>query len=338
MDNLSHSLTGLALSRAGLNRFSPHATALLLLSANAPDIDILAATRGGLAYLEAHRGYTHCFLVLPFLAAVPVLIIAGISRKRLPWFNAWMLCCAGVASHLIMDWTNSFGVRLLLPFSSRWFYLDLNSLYDGWILAVLAVAAVWPVFARLVSNEIGARPEAGRGIAVFALAFFVLFDCGRAALHARAIAQLNSRLYDNAPPLQAAALPEPFTPFEWTGIVETSGDYRDAELDALGQPDFEHGRTWYKIPLTQSLENAKATEPFRYFLYFARFPVWSVTPVIMPDGKQAKRIELTDLRFGIPGAGSFHCIAFEDSEGQVMDSLFTFGSGRNLGRGPNSDN
>jgi inner membrane protein len=333
MDNLTHSLTGLALSRAGLNRFSPHATALLLLSANAPDIDILAASRGEFAYIEAHRGYTHCFLFLPVLAALPVLVIAGVSRRRLPWLKAWLLCCVGLTSHLMMDWTNSFGVRLLLPFSSRWFHLDLNSLYDGWILAVLAVAAVWPLFARLVSNEIGARPAAGRGIAVFALAFSVLFDCGRAALHARAVAQLDSRLYDNAPPVQAAALPEPFSPFQWTGIAESPGAYRALELDVFGQPDFENAHTWYKLAMTATLENAKATEPFRYFLYFARFPVWSVNPVIRGNGMQGHRVELTDLRFGSPGAGSFHCIAFENSQGQVLESLFTFRSGRDLGWG-----
>src|SRR5690242_8760954 len=198
MDNLSHSLTGLALSRVGLNRFSPHATTLLLLSANAPDMDILAATRGGLAYLEAHRGYTHCLLFLPLIATAPVLIVAAIFRKPLPWLKAWIVCCIGAASHLVMDWTNSFGVRLLLPFSSRWFHLDLNSLYDDWILLVLAFAAVWPLFARLFKNEIGrnelgASSTPGRGLAAYALAFFVFFDCGRAALHARAMEQLKSR-------------------------------------------------------------------------------------------------------------------------------------------------
>ena len=333
MDNLSHSLTGLALSHAGLNRFCPHATTLLLLSANAPDIDILATSRGGLAYLEAHRGYTHCLLFLPLVAALPVLVTAAILRKRLPWLQAWIVCCIGVASHLVMDWTNSFGVRLLLPFSSRWFHLDLNSLYDGWILAVLAFAAVWPLFARLVSDEIGARSAAGRGVAVFALAFFVLFDCGRAALHARAIAQLNSRLYENALPVQTAALPDAFSPFRWTGIVETSHDYRVMEVDALGQLDVEKDSTWYKPAMTPTFENAKATEPFRYFLYFARFPVWSIKPVFMRDGTEGKRVELTDLRFGTPGAGSFHCIAVESSRGQVLESLFTFGSGRDLGWG-----
>jgi hypothetical protein len=42
---------GLALSRAGLNRLTPQATAILLLAANAPDIDVVSAAGGSLAYL-----------------------------------------------------------------------------------------------------------------------------------------------------------------------------------------------------------------------------------------------------------------------------------------------
>ncbi len=178
MDNITHSLTGLALARAGLNRVCPRATLLLILSANAPDADICAALRGQFAYLEVHRGYTHSLICLPVMALLPVLVVAAIYRRALPWTRAWLLCCLGVASHLLMDWTNSYGIRLFLPFSSRWLHLDWNSLYDGYILAVLAFAALWPLFSRLVSREIGDRVPQGRAIAVFALAFFVVFDVG----------------------------------------------------------------------------------------------------------------------------------------------------------------
>ncbi len=334
MDNLSHSLTGLAMARAGLNRFSPHATALLLVSANAPDVDIVALTRGGFSYFETHRGYTHSLVFLPGMALLSVLVVAGIYRQRLPWLNAWLLCCAGVGSHLLMDWTNSYGVRLLLPFSSRWFHLDLNGLYDGWILTVLLFAAIWPSFARLVSNEIGERRQArGRGLAFVALAFFVLFDCGRAILHARAVGQLESRLYDGADPIQAAALPTAFDPFHWTGVVETPVDFRLLDLDARQQLNLDDVRhRYYKLPMSAPLMNAKATAPFQYFSYFARFPLWSVWPVTV-NRRPGTRVELTDLRFGLPQAGSFHCVALEDEEPRVLGSWFLFGAGNNLGWG-----
>src|SRR5579883_801236 len=155
MDNLTHSLTGLALARAGLDRFSPNATLLLLISANLPDIDIVALSQGQLRYLEIHRGYTHSLLFLPLMAFASLLIVAAICRRKLPWFRAWLLCTISIASHLLLDWTNSYGIRLLLPFSSRWFHLDLNSLTDFVVLGVLCFAALWPLLSRLVAAEIG---------------------------------------------------------------------------------------------------------------------------------------------------------------------------------------
>ncbi|MBV9613560.1 MAG: metal-dependent hydrolase, partial [Acidobacteriaceae bacterium] len=202
MDNLTHSLVGLAMSRAGLNRFTPHATLLMVLSANAPDIDIVAVSRGGLGYLQAHRGYSHSLVCLPLLSLLPVIIVAAIFRERLPWAKTWLASSIGVASHVLIDWTNSYGVRLLLPFSSRWFHLDWINLYDGCLLAVLLFAALWPSLARMVNREIGDRGPAGRGTAVFALAVFVFFDCARGVMHARALAQLDSRLYNDAPALE----------------------------------------------------------------------------------------------------------------------------------------
>ncbi|HMJ63498.1 MAG TPA: metal-dependent hydrolase, partial [Bryobacteraceae bacterium] len=280
MDNVTHSLTGFALARAGLDRWCPRATLLLLLSANAPDCDIVALTRGQLAYLEAHRGYTHSLLLLPVMALLCVVVTAALYRERLPWFKAWLVCLIGVSSHLLLDWTLTYGVRPFIPFSSRWFHLDWNALYDWNILLVLAIAALWPLFSRLVSGEIGDRSHAGRGIARFALVFLVLFDGARATLHARAVEKLESRLYDDLPPMSVAALPLNFNPFRWNGIVETAGAYRTFLVDTFNPLDADNATIYYKPPMTGALENAQREEPFRYFLYFARFPVWSQQPVI----------------------------------------------------------
>jgi inner membrane protein len=328
MDNVTHSLTGLALARAGLDRFCPRATLLLLLSSNAPDCDILALTRGQLAYLEAHRGYTHSVLLLPVMAVVCVLVTAALYREKLPWGRAWLLCVIGLSSHLLLDVTNSYGVRLLIPFSSRWFHLDLNGLYDWSILIVLAIAVLWPLLSRLVSGEIGAQPRAGRGIARCALVFLVLFDAGRATLHQRAIAKLESRLYDGEPPVSVAALPLTLNPFRWNGVVETAGAYRAMPVDTEGALETENAAIFYKPPLTNTLRNVQREEPFHFFLYFARFPVWSQQPVIWKESER-RRIELADLRFGSPGAGSFHCIAIVDAAGRVLESWFTYGDGQN---------
>jgi inner membrane protein len=73
MDNLTHTLTGVLLARAGLNRVAPRATLTLVLAVNAPDIDVVARWRGSLAYLHYHRGPTHSLAALPVLAALVAL-------------------------------------------------------------------------------------------------------------------------------------------------------------------------------------------------------------------------------------------------------------------------
>ena len=332
MDNITHSLTGLALSRSGLNRLLPHASLLLILSANIPDIDIVAAPFGALAYLEAHRGYTHCLLGLPFMAAFSVIVTAALTREKLPWLRAWLLACLGVASHLLLDWTNSYGVRLLLPFSSSWFSLDLNSLTDGIFLTALILAAIWPHFSRLVGTEIGERrAPKGKGSAIAVLCLFLVLDFGRLLAHERILMQLTSRLYDGEVATSVAALPASINPLHWNGIVETSNSYREIEFDPLHNSEPQAGPILYKRPFDPPAEAARSTPPFRYMQYFARFPIWSAEPVTLPKG-WATRVDLTDLRFGAPDAGSFHSVGLVNAEGKVMFSAFTFGSGADLGR------
>jgi inner membrane protein len=337
MDNVTHSLTGLALARAGFNRLSPRATLLLLLSANAPDIDILAAPFGALRYFEAHRGYTHSLFLLPIMAAISVLVTYVIYREKpsdpRETVLAWLLACAGVVSHLLLDWTNSYGVRLLLPFSSRWFALDLNSLTDGIFISALAVAAIWPLFSRLVGGEIGERRVSkGQATAIAVLAFFLVLDFGRVLMHARAVAQLSSRLYDGAVPATVAALPSAVNPFHWTGIVETPNSFRSIDIDYLHNTEPQAGPVFYKRPFDPVSDAVRNTPPFHYLQYFSRFPIWSAEQVTLPSGS-ATRIDLTDLRFGAPGVGSFHCVGLVNTDGNVLLSVFTFGSGSNVGRG-----
>lgn len=333
MDNVTHTLVGLALARTGLSRLAPGATAVLLLSANAPDIDIVALFWGQFDYFKIHRGYTHSFVALPIMAAICVLVTLPFLRTRRRWIVLWALGCIGVLSHLLLDWTNSYGIRLLLPFSSQWFHLDISSLTDTVVLVVLFLAAIWPWFSGLVSQEIGERPVRGRKSAIAALAFFALFEIARASLHARAQAELEARLYRGENPIAVSALPHATNPLAWTGIVEMPDNFTRLPTNVMENLDPDRGQVFYKPKYDRAIKAALLTEPFRYFVYFARFPVWSEEPITLPAG-HGTRVELTDLRFGEPGAGGFHAVSLIDNRGVVLDSDFTFGSGVNLGTAP----
>src|ERR687883_1407454 len=78
MENLTHSLVGMAAAKAGLERLSPGATALCVLAANAPDADILALLGGRWAYLHHHRGITHSIVgTLSLALLIPSLFYLG---------------------------------------------------------------------------------------------------------------------------------------------------------------------------------------------------------------------------------------------------------------------
>src|SRR5437870_12328110 len=59
MDALTHSLVGLTTAKAGLERLSPYAAVVCVLSANAPDVDVLYLLAGRWTFLQHHRGLTH---------------------------------------------------------------------------------------------------------------------------------------------------------------------------------------------------------------------------------------------------------------------------------------
>jgi len=317
MDNLTHTLTGLMLCRAGLNRFYSRPGLVLMIAANAPDIDVTWSFRGTIGYIEHHRAITHSIAFMPVLAFLPVLIACLALRSTRGWKAAWALSVIGIASHLLLDWTNAYGIRLLLPFSARWLQLDLNNIFDFWIWGVLLLAAFGPMLAKLVSSEIGAAAGSGRGLAIFALCFLPVYDFGRYLSHQRAIQMLNSRVYQNAVPLRTAAFPESAAnPFEWSGWVDTADASEHFLLNVLSPFDPSSGTVIYKPDPSDALQAARRSRMVQEFLKFARYPLWRVTPIADPEG--ARRVDLTDWRF------PFTVTSIVDASNRVLSSSFHF--------------
>lgn len=151
MDNLTHSLVGLTAAKAGLEKLSPGATAVCILAANSPDIDIVVLLfQGRWGYLHHHRGITHSLvgatvlaLALPLVFYVGDRIIAQI-RKREPQVRLTGLVLVSIlttATHPLLDWSNNYGIRFLLPWSARWSYGDFTFVIDPFIWMVLGAVA-----------------------------------------------------------------------------------------------------------------------------------------------------------------------------------------------------
>lgn len=153
MDNLTHSLVGALLGQLGLKRRSGLAMPTLIISANIPDIDA-GCTVLGMVSLAMRRGVTHgpvAMLLLPLVLTGAMIAFDRWQERRgtrppgrAPLRPGWLLALAyiGCLSHPFFDWLNSYGIRLLEPFSHRWFYGDALFIVDPWLLAML-IAGVW---------------------------------------------------------------------------------------------------------------------------------------------------------------------------------------------------
>ena len=142
-DPLAHTLVGASLSETRLKSLSPLATPALVVAANAPDIDVVSMAVGGDFSLGFRRGWTHgvlAMIILPLAVAVVILLAdraIAARRGRRPFRTraapVVALSYIGVLSHPFLDWLNTYGIRLLMPFDGRWFYGDALFIIDPWV-------------------------------------------------------------------------------------------------------------------------------------------------------------------------------------------------------------
>ncbi|MEE8143214.1 MAG: metal-dependent hydrolase [Planctomycetota bacterium] len=150
MDNITHTLCGLALARATFPRGGRLVTATVVVSANLPDLDIVTGLWGRPEFLLQHRGFTHSLLgsgIQAFLVALVMLAVGRwLARRReggtSPGYSVLLGAAAlGLTSHFLLDYTNVYGVRPWLPFNSSWVYGDMAFIVDPWIWLMLSFAA-----------------------------------------------------------------------------------------------------------------------------------------------------------------------------------------------------
>ncbi len=339
MDNLTHTLTGMVLARAGLRRVAPGATLTLLLAANAPDIDVAAWAGGPLVYLHYHRGYTHAAAGLPVMAGLVTVVVWLFSRKReerFRWLATYLVALAGVFSHGLMDFTNTYGIRPWLPFSGAWYSWDISFIVDVWLLGALGLALALPALGRLISGEIGARPGSGTVAATLALVFLAGWWTFRDFSHRRALAMLEAHLYgfhpsgaadsesvasspSGLPPLRVAAFPTPGDPLAWRGFVETEGFYQVLDVDLRRPLDPTAGRIFYKPEASPALEAALRTPTAREYSSFARYRY-----AMLESREAGYQAKLTDFRFSAERRNAFVCTIDLDRNLQLMVERFSF--------------
>lgn len=183
MDNLTHTLAGLLIARLALSRApeavrSPRlqgvAVTASALVANLPDADVFYTgwRAAPLKYLLYHRGYTHTILIALLLGlatwGLAALFLRGlggcrVSRAQVGWLGGIVILSA--MSHLLLDWTNSYGVHPFWPLDNHWYYGDAVFIVEPWLWIVSLPILIRTARSRISRLLLGIILLAGLGLA-----------------------------------------------------------------------------------------------------------------------------------------------------------------------------
>jgi inner membrane protein len=386
MEPVTHFLTGACLARAGFNRKAAYATLAMTLAAEMPDLDVVWGAGGPVVAFEHHRGITHTFLGLPFEAAVVVGVVWGVHRWRMRqhemrerevqktprpgataqslaideplvrpltsapvrWGLLYCFSLVALLSHILLDWTNNYGVRPFYPLDTHWYMGSFVFIFEPLMFAALVIGLCAPALFGLIAGEVGARRPVfrGRGWAIAALAMVVLLWGWRWYEHDAAVEMASNASYgpgavravqadddaDAAPPprnaahampaeiLRVTADPYPANPFLWQTVVETPAYYQVATVDLWkGTVETDPGRDlFYKPQWTPAVRVARKSFLGRVYLD------WSSWPVVADTGPTAAIDE--DPRLPAWHAVMFRDLRFQYDSGWLM-GLMHNGSG-----------
>lgn len=333
MEPVTHLLTGACLARAGCNRKAAYATAAMVIAAELPDIDTVWSLRGPVEGFAHHRGITHTFLGLPFEAAALVggiflvhrwrakryaarlasfqgdgqTAIRPLNRAPVRWSALYGFVLLALLSHLLLDYTNNYGVRPLFPFLGHWFAGSFVFIFDPLIFGLLVAGLVLPYLFGLVSSEVGARQQAfrGRGLAIAALLCVSAIWGLRWFEHGKALEIAMSQSYGYAPatpgvadasaesgdtskpleekpvvylqPQAALANPDPLNPFHWSVVIDFGVLYQLAEVDTRREIVTPAQTTYPKPSCAPAVPTAMATKLGKAYMD------WSPMPIVTMD-------------------------------------------------------
>jgi inner membrane protein len=347
MEPVTHLLTGACLSRTGLNRRAAYATLTMVVSAEFPDIDTVWSLRGPVEGFQHHRGITHTFLGLPFEAALIVGCVYGWHRWRVRraakpvgnrpvdpprivkpltaapvrWGVLYGLALVALLSHLLLDYTNNYGLRPFFPFNGRWYAASIVFIFDPFIFVLMLGALTAPWIFGLVSSEVGAKkqPFRARGWAIVALLGVLGWWALREVEHGHAVqlamAQTltapvtpspaapdnegpgsgsDTSVGENVAPVEVTpsyllaqrvlASPAPLNPFDWSAVTDYGPLYQLSEIDVRTSAIATGGTTYPKPHQSQPILAAEGSKLGRLYLDWSPMPILDVTE---PDSQLA---------------------------------------------------
>lgn len=309
MDNLCHSLVGAALGKAGLARRTTLGMSTLVIANNLPDLDVAVFATNTLA-MSFRRGWTHGVLAqvtLPIVLTGAMLTYDRLVVQPSTWRDAslrprapkakagelLLLSYLGVLLHVFMDAMNSYGVRLLMPFTGQWFYGDALFIVDPWLSVALGVGW-WLSHRRDARGLAHAARPARIGVALAAVYVVAMLASNAIARH-----EVQAGLARAARPAETRFMVTPVAvnPFSREVIVDLGDRYEKGNLWFEPRPHFRPAG----FGMPKGLDDPDAQQALQTplalaFLRWSRFPFVQVNRNTSPP-----TVWINDYRYANAG-------------------------------------
>ncbi len=143
MDIATHGMMGCIIAAPFLSTH-PFAASLFILGNAAPDLDAFSRVFGRRAFLLFHQTFTHALPIIWLLGALLSLVFfyADFPESYSPLFLS-----AGMCLHSLTDVSNTFGIKILAPFSNKRYCLEWVFFIDSIVLLISIPLFSYALFA-----------------------------------------------------------------------------------------------------------------------------------------------------------------------------------------------
>ncbi len=303
MDPITHGVIGLAISAFSGDSVSLSSPVSIgcAIGAMSPDIDVVIRVfKDEYHYLKHHRGFSHS---VPALIGLSSIITLGLSLfyTNFSFLNVFLWTFIGALSHTLFDILNSYGAKLLSPFTEKKFKADLLMLYDPPI-SILALL--------LIFNRNNSMLFLG-SIATTFIAYIGL----RYLMRKRAKNLIMDNFKNDYELTEINVLPA-ITAFHKWDFVFSSDSH-----NTVGQVNILNGnisiRKEFQKPNEEIVELFNNTNVGKYFSDFS--PVFHVVKI---EDRGRIVLKSIDLRYYFRNNFMHHATAIFDKDQNIIESFF----------------
>ncbi len=300
MDPLTHALAGALTASFSGNPMSIADPIFLgaVLGSMAPDLDIIYQTKGDVAYLKNHRGFSHSFIGFAIISVG----IAGALSFVFPetaFMTIFMWTLLGALSHGFLDFLNSYGAKLFWPLSKRKQNLGILTIFDPILIFIMGASLAGQTFIPMV-NVIGA-------ISVMVYLAFRFYMRLRTASVVR-------KKYSSFKKI--IVIPSVMSIWNWHFLLENDNNITVGEVKFLSWA-MKIRRSFRKQknhPVVQAAINSKLGRLFEDFT-----PIFHVA---FQQNHKGHLVSFIDLRYFLRGDFMHHASCIINEELQLMDGIF----------------